>query len=98
MPFVEDFSAFLSVAEFSSLALRLDTGADVPVIFDNGYALGNVGALGVADGQPTALASSADLDGLGVGDLLRIGAQNYAVASLQPDGTGMTLAVLERAA
>lgn len=98
MPFVEDLSAFLSVAEFSSLALRLDTGADVPVIFDNGYALGNVGALGVANGQPTALARSADLAGLDVGGLLHIDSQNYAVAELQPDGTGMTLAVLERAA
>lgn len=84
-------------------ALRLDTGTEVPVVFDNGYAdgLGNA----FESSQPSALGASADLQGIEHGSRLMLpkpqgepGLDAWAVVGIQPDGTGMTRLLLERAA
>lgn len=65
-----------------------------PVIFDNGYAA-QLG--GLADGStPTALAQSAHVADLQQGCAVDIGADTWAVADLQPDGTGMTSLILRK--
>lgn len=102
MPFVEDFTPFLQESEFSSTAVVFGTGAQVPVIFDNGHqdAMGNT----FESSQPTALGTTQDLQSLDHGSVLMlpkaVGSLEqvaYAVVGAQPDGTGMTLLILERA-
>lgn len=102
MPFVEDLTPFLQESEFSTKALILDTGAEVPVIFDNGYE-GGLGGLAEASG-PSVLGTTAQLQSLvhGSGLLLpkAVGStelEHWAVTGNQPDGTGMTLLTLRKA-
>lgn len=64
------------------------------VIFDNGYAA-QLGGLADATG-PTALTSSADVADLVQGSAVDIGAETWAVADMQPDGTGMTTLLLRK--
>lgn len=68
-----------------------------PVIFDNGYAAGSVGLAGMAGTQPSALVRSADVSDVSVGGSLDVNGATYVVAELQPDGTGMTTLLLEKA-
>jgi hypothetical protein len=68
----------------------------LPVIFDNGYepALG-----GFAESSgPTALVQSALVQDLVHGSQIEISARTWAIVEIQPDGTGMTRLVLEKAA
>ena len=78
----------------NAVAVLLDTGAQALVMFDNDYQAG-LGSTFEAS-QPTALGASADLQGLGHGSLLTIGADTWAVVGVQPDGTGLTRLMLER--
>ena len=78
----------------NSVAVLLDTGAQARVMFDNEYQAG-LGSTFEAS-QPTALGASADLQGIGHGSLLTIGADTWAVVGVQPDGTGLTRLMLER--
>lgn len=64
------------------------------VIFDNGYAA-QLGGLADATG-PSALARSADVADLVQGSVVDIGAETWAVADMQPDGTGMTTLLLRK--
>jgi hypothetical protein len=75
----------------------LTGGASFPVVFENAYAAamgGNVSAL-----QPQATATSADVSNrdIGFGFGLSINDTDYKVRDMQPDGTGLTLLILELA-
>lgn len=97
MPFEEDLSLFLSSDEFGSVATATTRHGEVvqiQVIFDNGYAA-QLGGLADATG-PSALASSADVADLVQGSHVDIGAETWAVADMQPDGTGMTTLLLRK--
>ena len=85
----------------NSVAVLLDTGAQVLVMFDNEYQAG-LGSTFEAS-QPTVLGASADLQGLEHGSLLTLpradalmGVDTWAVVGVQPDGTGLTRLMLER--
>lgn len=71
-------------------------GVTVPVIFDNGYQTGLAGAM--ESSGPTATGATADLAASVEGTSLVINSVTYKVVDNQPDGTGMTTLVLERAA
>lgn len=91
--FVENFSAFLT--DFGVNATV--AGQAVRGIFDNGFALGSVGVTGIAGAQPALTLPSSVLGGEPVGQAVTINAVAYTVAAHEPDGTGMSRLLLERA-
>lgn len=91
MAMAEDLLAFFSVDEFAVPATL--AGAAVVGIFDNGYAeaFGAIAMRGPIFRLRTADAASAT-----VGAALVVnGTDSYRVTSVQPDGTGITVLVLE---
>lgn len=86
MTFAEALTPFFDVA--GGFAVNATIGAaTVPVIFDNAAS----DPFGIVAGtQPTALAASADVSAVAVGNTVTINAVAYTVAEIQPDGTGMT--------
>lgn len=88
--FAEDISAFFQPEDTATVA-----GLTVRAIFNNGYALGNVGLLGMASSQPTLTLASADVSTDPVGAAVLVGAVAYVVAAHEPDGTGVSRLLLE---
>lgn len=66
-------------------------------IFDNGYMLGTVGTLGMASSQPSLTIATADVPATPVGATAVVNAISYIVAAHEPDGSGMSRLLLERA-
>jgi hypothetical protein len=71
-------------------------GQSVQAVFDNGFALGSVG-IGMAGTQPTLRMLTSDHPADPVGQPVVVGAVNYLIAAHEPDGTGLSLLMLERA-
>jgi hypothetical protein len=71
-------------------------GAAVRGIFDNGFALGSVG-IGMAGTQPTLRLRTADVTADPVGQAVSVNAAAYTVVAHEPDGTGVSVLMLERA-
>lgn len=94
--FVEDLSAFFDTTTGFAQAATLD-GVAVAGIFDNGYALGQVGPYGMAGTQPTLTLPTAQVTGDPVGQTCVVGGASYLVAAHEPDGTGISRLVLETA-
>ena len=104
--FVEDHSAF-----FADFGVSVDIlGRSVRAIFDNAFELGAVGASGMASTQPSLLCSTADIpprilnwfaylyhprDPVDLG--ITVNGEAYTIAAVEPDGTGMSRLLLERA-
>jgi hypothetical protein len=95
MAFTENFSAFMNTAEFAT-SVTLD-GVSVPAIFDAAFALGSVGAYGMASTQPTLTLASASVPANPVGLTVVANGQSYLVAAHEPDGTGVSRLLLETA-
>lgn len=91
--FQEALATFFNTAEFGTSAV-LD-GVAVVGILDKGYALGNVGLVGMAGNQPMFILSTAQVDGDPVGQTLTVGTDSYIVAAHEPDGTGVSRLMLE---
>ena len=91
--FVEDHSAFL--ADFAVDATV--NGQAVRGVFDNGFALGDVGMAGMAGSQPVLSLPTASVPASPIGVAAVVNATNYLVAAHEPDGTGMSRLLLERA-
>ena len=93
---------------FASLEQRLNTavvsrlsnatatlnGVEVAGVFDNSYRAGDIG-IGMASTQPAFTTLTANVVGEAVGQLLVIHGTGYYVAAHEPDGTGMSLLLLE---
>ena len=91
--FVEDLAAF-----FTDFAASCTVGGvHVRAIFDNGYALGRVGMMGMAGTQPALMLATASVAADPVGLAAVVNGVSYVVAAHEPDGTGMSLLLLERA-
>jgi hypothetical protein len=84
-PFFADFAVDATV-----------NGQAVRGIFDNGFALGSVG-IGMAGTQPTLRLRTADVTADPVGQAVSVNAVAYTVAAHEPDGTGVSVLMLERA-
>ena len=94
--FTEDLSPFFDTTNgFAQLATV--GGVSVGVIFDNGYALGNVGMIGMASSQPAITLKTSDVPSNPVGTAVLIGSASYLVAAHEPDGTGISRLLLESA-
>jgi hypothetical protein len=94
--FTEALDTFFSPAEFGTAATL--GAVAVQGIFDKGYALGNVGMVGMAGNQPMYYLPTASVSGDPVGTTLTVGAESYLVVAHEPDGTGVSRLVLEVAA
>lgn len=91
--FVEDLTAFFSDAEFS-VPCTLPSGCAVQVIFDEPH----TDALGLMEASsPTAIGRTVDLADVTQGAEVGIGDIVWRVVGHQPDGTGITRLILERA-
>jgi hypothetical protein len=96
--FAEDLSAFF--ADFGASSCTV-AGQPVQAIFDNGHAVALGGAydgMGVSTTQPRLTCATAALPADPVGAVAVVGAVSYVVAEHQPDGTGISVLLLRRAA
>lgn len=90
--FTEDLSLFLDTAGFAESATwQTQT---VQVIFDRAY----LETLGISGSNPVALTAEANVPGVARGQAILIQSTNYTIDDIQPDGTGMVLLQLKRAA
>ena len=69
-------------------------GVEVVGMFDNSYHAGDIG-IGMASTQPAFTTLTANVVGEAVGQLMTIHGTSYYVAAHEPDGTGMSLLLLE---
>jgi hypothetical protein len=83
-------------AHLANTQAQINGGAPVAAIFDNGFALGSVG-IGMASTQPTLRLRTADVAADPVGQAVSVNAVAYTVAAHEPDGTGVSVLMLERA-
>lgn len=93
MAFTEDLTVFF--ADFGVTATP-DVGADVTVIFDRAH----IEMMGgdISGTRPVALAVSADVSSWTSNSTrLAIGGTTYILRDIQPDGTGLSLLLLEAA-
>lgn len=96
MAFTEDLAPFFSVSDFAVNA-TLD-GVAVRGVFNNSYELGSAGPIGMAGTQPTLTLPTASVPASPVGKACVVGATSYVVGAHEPDGTGVSVLLLERAA
>lgn len=95
MPFSENFAHFLNPAEFAQAATL--GGVAVTGIFDRAYEQANVGMAGMASTSPVFTLPTASVPANPVGTALVTGGVNYFVVEHQPDGTGISLLLMEKA-
>lgn len=95
MPFAEDFTVFFKASEFASNATL--AGLAVTGVFDAAYESGAVGLSGMSSTQPGYTLASASVPAGVVGQLLVQAGVSYTVVEHQPDGTGVSVLLLERA-
>lgn len=81
------------MAHLSNAAATLN-GVEVVGMFDNSYHAGDIG-IGMASTQPAFTTLTTNVVGEAVGQLLVIHGTSYYVAAHEPDGTGMSLLLLE---
>ena len=83
------------MAHLSNATATLN-GVELAGMFDNAYRAGDIG-IGMASTQPafTTLTANVMVVGEAVGQLLTINGTSYYVAAHEPDGTGMSLLLLE---
>ena len=85
-PFFADFAVAATV-----------NGAAVRGIFDNGFASAEVGLVGMSSARPMLTLPTAGLSADPVGQTAVVNGTSYLVAAHQPDGTGVSTLMLERA-
>lgn len=91
--FTEDLSLFLDVETGFALNATWQT-QQVPVIYDRAY----LETLGISASNPVALTAEVKVPGVARGQAILIQSINYTIDDIQPDGTGMVLLQLKRAA
>lgn len=96
--FAEPLSVYFDVAGLATSVL-LD-GSTVAAIFDNAYQLSPFTAAavgGMASSQPMLTLPTASVPASPVGKAAVVGSTTYTVVEHQPDGTGVSRLMLERA-
>ncbi|WP_027477902.1 head-tail joining protein [Curvibacter gracilis] len=97
---LEARTAAAAFRRLSNCAASIETdGGDVRVdaIFANGYAAGQVGALGMASSQPALALPTVQVPLNPVGLRVTVDGQAYVIADARNDGTGETHLLLELA-
>lgn len=85
-----DLATMLSQAEFAVSATL--NASPIIGIFDSDY----VDPLGTVSNSPVLVCASASVSAATRGSVVVVGAVTYAVRDIQPDGTGVTVLILER--
>lgn len=94
MPFTENLSAFLNVDEFATEAIY--DWVVIYGIFNNGYIGVPVGlAVDIESAATTYICKTSDVSCAVHGELITINTIEYRIVGIQPDGTGITVLVLE---
>lgn len=99
MPAFAAAQARLNAAVFARLSnvAAVVNGVGMDAIFDNGSQDGEVALAGMAGTQPVLRVPTASLSPDPVGQAVVVNSTNYVVAAHQPDGTGLSVLLLERA-
>jgi len=98
MAFTEDLDSFLNTDDFAIAATYTPAGGTAKTvhgIFDNGFEGMGDGTVEVEATIPTFLVKAADVPSAAQGDALKVVSTDFLVKSVQPDGTGLTLLILE---
>jgi hypothetical protein len=95
MAFTENLSDFINPDTPGYVVATVD-GQAVPGIFVNEYAGANLGLAGFESPSPQLHVEAADIAGVEQDDAVVIAAVNYKVASIEPDGTGITVLQLKK--
>lgn len=95
--FIEDLDAFMDTDTGFAQLVTVNS-VSVKAIFNNSYAAGSVGLLGMAGSQPALEIKTADVPASPLGMAVVVNGTNYLVAAHEPDGTGMSVLLLESAA
>lgn len=96
--FEEDFAPFFDVDTGYGQLATVDDVTGVRVLFDNGYALGSVGMIGMAATQPSITLATSMVPADPIGTTVVVNSTSYLVAAHEPDGTGISRLLLEAAA
>ena len=96
MAFTEDLAPFFDTDEFAVDATL--NGVAVRGICDNSYQLGDVGGQGMASTAPVLTLATTDVPASPVGKSVVVNSVSYVVAAHEPDGTGVSLLLLEKSA
>ena len=78
---------FFNPDDDCTVEARLDAGQPFACIFDQAYAE----SLGVSSSGPAATCLSADVETAAPGSVLTVHGNDYRVAAIEPDGTGVTV-------
>jgi hypothetical protein len=93
----EDLTAFFD-AGTSGLAQQVQVdGVARAAIFDAEHQLGGLAVAGIAAAQPMLLLPTAHVPASPVGKAAVVNAVTYTIVEHQPDGTGVSRLMLERA-
>jgi len=93
---LEARTAAAAFRRLSNCAASIENVA-VDAIFANGYAAGQVGALGMASSQPALALPTVQVPANPVGLCVTVDGQAYLIADARNDGTGETHLLLELA-
>lgn len=88
---VSDFFKASEFAESVTLA-----GFPVVAIFDSAYEFGDVGGTGMASVAPVLTLATSNVPANPVGVIAIVQSISYRIAAHEPDGTGVSMLMLER--
>lgn len=91
----EDLSVFLDTDDFCEL-VTVGAVVGVRAIFDEPYALGNVGNSGMASSQPALTLATADVPTPYYHQPVVVRGVDYVIGAHEPDGTGFSRLLLEK--
>lgn len=95
--FTEDLTPFFDTVNGFAETVTYQGSSQIDVIFDDAFVNVGVGQLGgVESRKPACLAREADVPNVAHGHTVKRGAVTYHVIGVEPDGTGVTLLVLEK--
>lgn len=92
----EALPMFFTQSEFAEPVVV--NGIQVSAIFDDGYAQGGVGVVGMGSSEPCLTMATADVPASPVGKSVVARGASYQVAAHEPDGTGVSKVLLEKLA
>jgi hypothetical protein len=82
-------------ARLANAEVSIEGGSAFGGIFDDGYALGSVGQLGMGASKPSVAVPSAQVPVEPAGKAITVNGVAYLVAAVEPDGVGSTRLLLE---
>ncbi len=90
-----DLARMMDPCEFAQLVVI--SGVEAQGMFDEAYQGVNVGTGEVASAAPQVLCQTDALPAVQVGDEVTAAGRQWKVSGIQPDGTGLTTLILEKA-